>query len=185
MSKDLPNPDLLRQVLRYEPETGKLYWKERSVDMFTDGKQTAEHNCASWNNRFANKEAFTAFDSYGYKHGKIFGRKHKAHRVIWAIVHDEWPDNIDHINGICDDNRIENLRSVSHAENLRNQKRPSTNTSGVVGVHWANREKKWNAYISIDRCRKSLGYFTYFDEAVAARKKAEIKHGFHHNHGRD
>lgn len=184
MTDELPPTELLRKLLRYEPETGKLFWKERSVDMFSDGKQTAEHNCASWNEKYAGKEAFTAGDR-GYKQGLILGRNYKAHRVIWALVNGEWPDNIDHINGIRDDNRIDNLRSVSQAENNRNAKRRSNNTSGVCGVHWYKRGNKWVAQIRADGNIKHLGYFTDFDDAVAARKEAEIEHGYHENHGRD
>lgn len=180
-AKDLPSPELLRQLLRYEPETGKLYWRERNVDMFKDG------HCKSFNSQFANKEAFTFTGRDGYKHGNILNQKpYLAHRVIWAIIHGEWPLNhIDHVNGIRDDNRIENLRDVSRSENQKNQKRPANNTSGVVGISWANREGKWHAYINIDKRRKSLGYFTDFNKAIDARKKAEAKYGFHPNHGRD
>ena len=32
--KALPSPEVLRQLLCYEPDTGKLFWKERSRDMF-------------------------------------------------------------------------------------------------------------------------------------------------------
>ena len=185
MTKDLPNPELLRKLLRYEPDTGKLFWRERDVDMFSDGKHSAAHNCASWNSRYANREAFTAYFTNDYKHGCIFGSHYLAHRVIWAMMHDEWPDTIDHINGVPSDNRIKNLRSVSQSENCRNAKRPSNNKSGVCGVCWHKQKNKWAAQIKAGGKQKNLGYFDDFDDAVAARKKAEIKYGFHHNHGRD
>lgn len=185
MPKDLPPPELLRKLLSYKPDTGRLFWKERSADMFTDGKQTAEHICANWNSRFAGKEAFTTDNGYGYRTGSIFDCTYMAHRVIWAMIHDECPDTIDHINGVRDDNRIENLRSVSLAENLKNQKRYSRNTSGVCGVYWHKRDNKWDAQIRVGGKLMHLGLFTDFDEAVAARKKAEVEHGFHQNHGRD
>ena len=185
MTNELPSPKLLRKLLRYELETGKLFWKERTPDMFVDGKHTAEHNCAAWNGRFANKQAFTAIMGGGYACGRVFDKAYFAHRVIWAIVHNEWPEQIDHINGVKDDNRIENLRSVSNAENGKNKKRQSNNASGVCGVYWHNRDSKWVAQIKFGGKKKHLGYFTDFDDAVAARKTAEVKHGFHPNHGRD
>lgn len=185
MKKHLPNPDLLRKLLRYEPATGKLFWRERSVDLFTDGRQTAQHNCAAWNGKFAGKEALYTDNGDGYVHGRILNRNYFAHRVIWAITYDEWPDHIDHVNGIRSDNRIENLRSVSQAENNRNQKRRSTNTSGVCGVSWCKRDGKWVARITSNGKYKCLGYFDDFDDAVSARKAAEEKYGFHRNHGRD
>ena len=185
MSKELPSPELLRKLLRYEPETGKLFWRERTPDLFKDGKYSAERNCAAWNGAWSGKEAFTAIDGQGYKVGSIFCCDYTAHRVIWAMVHGEWPiKQIDHINGIRDDNRITELRDVTHEENSKNQKRPLTNTSGVVGVSWYGRVQKWHARIQVGGKPKHLGYFTDFNEAVAARKAAEVKHGFHENHGR-
>lgn len=184
MSKELPSPELLRKLLRYEPETGKMFWRERTPDMFTRGGQSAEWACNKWNSRWAGEEAFTAIGGRGYKEGSILGRNYRAHRVIWAIVHGEWAEEIDHIHGVKDDNRISELRAVTSVENGRNKKRPSTNTSGVVGVRWNKRVQKWHVCITVGGNYKHLGLFTEFDEAVAARKSAEVKFGFHENHGR-
>lgn len=184
MSKELPSPELLRKLLRYEPETGKLFWRERTPDMFEDGEQGAEWACNRWNSRYSGKEAFATIDGRGYKQGSIFGRNYRAHRVIWAMVYGEWAEEIDHIHGVKDDNRISELRAVTHVQNGRNKKRPSTNTSGVVGVRWNKRRQKWHARITVGGNQNHLGLFTDFDEAVAARKVAEVKYGFHENHGR-
>lgn len=181
----LPTPEELRKLLRYEPDTGKLYWLERTLDLFRDGKQSAEHNCAAWNGRFANKEAFTAVHGEGYRQGTIFSRVYFAHRVIWAMVHGAWPaDQLDHINGVRDDNRIKNLRAVTNQENGRNKKLPSDNTSGVMGVGWHKPACKWAAQINVSGRCVYLGVFTKKDDAIAARKAAEVKFGFHENHGR-
>ena len=185
MTADLPSPELLRKLLRYEPETGKLFWRERMPDMFRYGKQTANHNCRRWNSRFAGTEALTAVDRGGYRHGDIFGRKVKAHRVAYAIYYGTWPENeIDHIDGVCDNNRIVNLRAATSTDNKRNQKLSSKNTSGVVGVSWHNPTRKWRAYINDATGRKYLGLFTAKAEAISARKVAEIHFGYHENHGR-
>ena len=181
---ELPTPEELRKLLRYEPDTGKLYWLERSAELFEDGKRSAEHNCAVWNGRFANKEAFTSVDGDGYKKSRIFSRDFRAHRVAWVIYYGEWPHEIDHINGVRDDNRLENLRSVSHAENCKNQKLPSDNTSGVIGVCWYKPTRKWIAQIRANGRQVNLGYFVKKDDAIAARKAAEVKYNFHSNHGR-
>ena len=110
MPKDLPCPQSMRNALRYDPDTGKLYWRMRD-DM---PKQ--------WNSRWHRKEAFTANHGNGYKSGRFNGKTLFAHRVIWAIVHDHWPDqDIDHINGIRSDNRLSNLRAVSRSENMKNK----------------------------------------------------------------
>ena len=185
-AEKLLSPTILRKLLRYDPETGKLYWRERASDLFNGGKYSAEHSCAIWNSRFANKEAFTGVIKAGYKVGSIFIHKFRAHRVIWALVHGEWPKGqIDHKNGSRDDNRISNLRVVTHSENAKNQKRSSRNTSGVTGVFWDERRGKWRAVIMGNGKNKYLGRFTDFDEAVAVRKAAEAEYGYHPNHGRN
>lgn len=172
MTKDLPSPELLRKLLRYEPKTGKLFWLYRD---------DARHQ---WNARYAGAEAFTAKKSNGYKHGKIYGDIYQAHRVIWAIVHGEWPDgDIDHINGDKTNNTIANLRKVSRSENLRNAKMKSNNTSGHNGVSWDTRKSKWVAMIGFDGKQKHLGYFANIANAIAARKVAETGKGFTERHG--
>ena len=182
---ELPTPEELRKLLRYEPDTGKLYWLERSAEFFEDGKRSAETACRCWNARHAGKEAFTADDGRGYRTGQIFNCLYLAHRVIWAMVHGAWPaDQIDHINGVKDDNRLENLRSVTSGENSRNHPRRADNSSGVTGVTWRPNGSKWTAQISVNDRQVHLGVFIKKDDAVAARKAAEIKYGYHENHGR-
>lgn len=183
MARDL-SPIILRSLLRYAPETGRLYWLPRNPSMFREGKIPTELACRIWNTKYAGKEAFTA-NSRGYRVGGIFGRAYEAHRVIWAIVHGDWPsNNIDHENGVRNDNRISNLRDVSTQENARNSKLPSDNTSGVIGVDWRQHKGKWRASIKAEGRQIHLGHFTNFDSAVAARKAAEVQYGFHPNHGR-
>lgn len=169
---DLPSIDYLRQRLRYEPETGKLYWRD----------DAAMHNRWRW--RYANTEAFTSSNGNGYRMGRINYRGFLAHRVAWAIVRGAWPGGqIDHIDHDRANNRIENLRVVAHQENHRNTTRRKNNTSGVVGVSWYKAGAKWTAYIMVDRTKQHLGYFDNIDDAIAARKAAEAEYGFHANHG--
>jgi len=178
-AQQLITPALLRKLLRYEPDTGKLFWIVRPVEMFK-----AKRDADRWNTRYAGKEAFTAY-SNGYLLGRLAGATLKAHRVIWAIYYGEWPSqHIDHINGIPGDNRIENMRVVTDLENARNMPMRKDNASGVTGVSWNNHTGKWTAYISTDGKVKNLGLFSSFDDAVVARKSAEIGCGYHANHGR-
>ena len=180
-----PSPELLRKLLRYETETGKLFWRKRTVDMFRSGRQPAENIFAAWTSRWAGREAFISATGDGYKRGKIGAKPHKAHRVIWAIVHGAWPEcEIDHINGDRSDNRIVNLRSVTRQENAKNQKVRSDNMSGVLGVSWNKRDKRWQPYIKANGKNKNLGSFRSKADAIAARKAAEKEHGYHENHGR-
>lgn len=182
-NKALPCPTVLRQLLRYEPETGKLFWKERPAWMFRDRPQGGRTGAASrWNARCVGKEALSVTHGNGYMSGGINGRKIYAHRAIWALVHGCWPDVIDHINGVRSDNKLANLRAITKAENSRNSGIPATNTSGVVGVSFVPASQKWAAYIW-DKKKISLGVHSTFEAAVSARKSAEITMGYHPNHG--
>lgn len=95
-----------------------------------------------------------------------------AHRIIWAMHNGRWPENeIDHINRIKDDNRIENLRPATHAQNCQNR--------NGKGVCWHKATKKWNAYVFIKRKRIDLGLFTNIDDALAARKRGVLMYYTH------
>jgi len=60
----------------------------------------------------------------------------------------------------------------------------NNNTSGVTGVYWNKRDRKWQAMIKVNNKQIHLGYFEGKTEAITARKIAEIKYGFHPNHGK-
>lgn len=173
-SKALPSPEVLRQLLRYEPETGKLFWKERDRSLFA-----SQRACSTWNARYAGTEAFTVNDGYGYRQSSIFRCIAKAHRVVWAMVHGQWPsDQIDHINGKKDDNRLENLRQATNAQNMRNLGAYANNTSGSKGVCWHKGARKWMAQITVDGKCRYLGLFAKKQDAVDAYAKASAElHG--------
>jgi hypothetical protein len=172
LDRELPSPEYLRQRLRYDAKTGKLYWREWPA------------NPAHWNTRYAGTEALACRHASGYLRGRLDGVQHAAHRVIWAVVHGEWPqDEIDHEDHDRANNRLNNLKAANRLGNNRNQSRRSDNTSGVTGVSWDTKRGLWYASIKIDRRTQRIGYFARFEDAVAARAAAEIKHGFHANHG--
>ena len=181
-----PTPELLRKLLRYDPDTGLLFWRERSPGYFNaTATRSAERTCNNWNARYANKEALIAINSEGYKQGYIFSVAHKAHRVIWALSMGVHPsDEIDHINHNRADNRLTNLRDVSRAGNAKNKKMASNNTSGHTGVYHATGGVKWVAIIGVKNKLRHLGTFEFITDAIEARKEAEIKYGYHPNHGR-
>lgn len=178
-------PAVLQKLLRYDPETGEMFWRERMPDMFSDGgSYSAKRKCSAWNARYANQPALCANHSQGRLGGSIFDQAFLAHRVAWAMYYGAWPKNeIDHKNGIRSDNRISNLRDVSTAINARNRFRSGLNTSGFNGVSWNKKARKWEAYVKIDGKRKYLGYFSEIESAIAARKNAEVGFGFTERHG--
>ena len=182
-AKTLPSQDVLNQLLRYEKETGKLFWRERPEKFFTDGQQSAAHNAAIWNARFAGKEIVTALPS-GNLYTSISKVKMLVHRMIWKMIYGVEPEVIDHIDGNPRNNVLSNLRDTTQLSNGRNMKMRKNNSSGHMGVRFDTRLNKWIAVITPSGKKVHLGVFLSFEEAVAARKTAERKFDFHPNHGR-
>lgn len=166
-------------ALKCEPETGRLFWLPRPPSRFS-----TVHACNAWNARFAGREAFTSHSSDGYLVGSYGGRQYRAHRIVWLLVTGRWPKaEIDHINGARDDNRLENLREVSRAENNRNKRRHAHNSSGQNGVCWLRESNKWFAQIGVNGRTEYLGCFDTIEAAIAARADADHRHGFSIRHG--
>lgn len=123
-------------------------------------------------------------NTLGYIEVRIKGKLYLAHRLIWQYVNDEpLSFDIDHINHIRSDNRIENLRLVSHSINMRNQKLRVTNKSGYHGIRWYKKLNKWQARIMYQYKDIHLGYFNTIEEAISMRLTAEDSYDFNQNHG--
>jgi hypothetical protein len=167
-NRQLPSPEELRQLLRYEPETGELIWLERPESAFKSKRAQAisnTHRCG--------KTAFTTVTDTGYKMAYVDGVSLYAHRVIWAITTGSWPENdVDHINGDRTDNRLVNLRAATRAQNLRNTAKRADNSSGHKGVHWGKARRRWIAEIMCDGKRRQLGRFVNIEDAVSAYDQA-------------
>ena len=151
--------EYLRSVLHYSPETGVFTWK------------------VSTSNRVKVGDAAGSPDGHGYLRIMLQSRKYQAHRLAWLYVYGVWPkDQIDHVNRIRSDNRIANLRDVSHKQNNQNAGKHSCNTSGHPGVSWYKPSSKWVAQITHNYKHTHLGYFTDIEEAVSARKAGELRY---------
>lgn len=177
----------LHKLLRLDPETGRLFWRERTTDQFKEGegRYTAARAAKIWNSRYANKPALAARHKSGYLQGKLFYTDLLAHRVVWALYHEAWPDgHIDHINGDRADNRPVNLRDVDRSANMKNQSLSKANTAGATGVYHFKQTGQYDAYITDSGKREYLGRFDTLAEAASARRQAERRLGFHPNHGR-
>ena len=124
-------------------------------------------------------------NSHGYKQIKIDGKSYRAHRLAWLYMTGHMPEKgeeIDHINHVKHDNRWVNIRLVDKLENSKNiSKRKSTICQGVG---WHKKKSQWRARITVEKKEIFLGYFDSFSDAVDARKLAEVKYGFHENHGK-
>ena len=171
-------PETLQELLAYSPDSGELIWRERDCAFF---KSVAD--CKRWNSRYAGTKAFQTMH-YGYMHGHIFKKHYFAHRVAWALHHGEWPaGQIDHINGVRSDNRIENLRVVSHSDNQKNVKLRHDNKSGIPGVDWRSGCSLWRVRASLNGRRVMIGYYKNLDDAKKARLEAQRSFLYHANHG--
>ena len=115
-----------------------------------------------------------------YEQKRVNGKLQYVHRLVWEEANGPIPSGmqLDHINGDVRDNRLSNLRLVTHKENGHNQRKPSDNKSGVAGV--GLHKGRWRAYVR----SKHLGYFDTWFDAVCARMSANNLEGFHENHGR-
>jgi hypothetical protein len=96
------------------------------------------------------------------------------HRLLLNII-DETID-VDHINRNPLDNRKENLRLATPQQNCMNKSIQTNNTSGVPGVSWRKDRNKWRAFITFNGKQISLGLYVNKEDAINARKEAEIKY---------
>ena len=155
--------------LSYDAETGNLLWKRikgRIPKSGIAGRVMHHHS--------GKKYRIVRYKNHYYL----------AHRLAWLIQTNSWPAlQIDHIDGDSMNNRWSNLREVSPSENQKNLKKAKNNTSGVTGVYLEKRTGKWRSSIQVGGKTVHLGRSKDFNEAVAWRKSAEEKYGFHRNHG--
>lgn len=156
-------PEDIRAYIRYEAETGLFYWGERGAP-----------HAGGWNSEMAGKPCGGINE--GYRILRICRVTFKAHRVAFFVGHGRWPQgNLDHINGDTMDNRVENLREVTNAQNAMNAKRRKDNRSGAKGVSYHTRVKVWEAFLRYDRRKYHIGSYKTFSEAKAAREAFEQK----------
>lgn len=167
----------VRELLDYDMASGAFFWRERDNCWFHSPGQ-----CRRWNAMHANRCA-GSMDICGYLQICILGTRYQAHRVAWICVTGEWPDDqIDHINGIRSDNRFENLRVVSHAQNQRNRGIRSDNTSGFTGVTRHNPSGRFMAKIKFQKKCRYLGLFDTAEMAHAAYARAARDLGYSKRH---
>lgn len=105
----------------------------------------------------------------GYFYVSFFEKRLLAHRIIFEMFNGKIPPKmeVDHINGVRHDNRIENLRLSTRGQNARNlQSRRADNKSGFRNVYWFKSRKKWVVQLQIDGSKRTLGYFDLLEEAA-------------------
>lgn len=150
---------LMHSLFRYEPESGRIYWK------------------ASGKGRHASRNGEAGFFKNARKYKIVYFQKKQIsfHRLAWCLHYGDWPDQIlDHINGDPSDNRIANLRLASFRMNSENQRRARCDSkTGLLGV--SRHRDRFRAYIRSQGVRHSLGLFDTAElahEAYVAAKRA-------------
>jgi hypothetical protein len=160
--KPLPSAEQLRDLFIYDQETGAIFPKTGRTS------RRAGVRCDKVN-------------ATGYRVIYCAPLRYYAHRIAWKLHYGMEPEYIDHINGNRTDNSIANLREATHAQNLYNMPRYSSNTSGYKGVY--KRGIKWGAQINVDRRRIYLGTFASRADAIRAVQSARATlHGEFANH---
>ena len=145
---------LLKSLIIYEPSSGMFHRHNGEIAGFTH-KQS------------------------GYYRIRINGKQYQAHRIAWLYIHGKFPDKIDHINHIKDDNRILNLRNASYIDNNRNATQRADNTSSITGVCWHKKNRRW----IVKTGGLYFGSFNNINDAIIARKQKEKEINYHENHG--
>ena len=158
-ARDVLTVERIRELLDYDPASGVFIRRTKTSNRIKVGARAG----------FVNKRN-------GYRHMRVGGVIYQEHRVVWFYTHGRWPlDQIDHINGVRDDNRLANLREATRAENQQNLGVRRSNTSGHPGVFWDKDRRKWRAGIDVSGERKRLGSFEHFEDAAAAYLAAKAK----------
>lgn len=158
----------LKELLHYNPETGVFRWLPRPVNTREERR---------WNTRYANKTAGHKRKKTGYVTIYVHGRLYMAHQLAFLYMTGDFPKNqIDHKDGNTNNNKWNNLREATHAQNMQNRKLLKSSTSGVSGVIWDKEKRRWRARISVNGKRIILGRFRDKSEAIKARRDAELKY---------
>jgi hypothetical protein len=176
-----------KDLYRYDAATGDLYRKPRSASEFSSDWHYMEHlkNCQHpVGAKVFRKGVFPVAIMVNPPRGsagKLF-KDTLVHRIIWKIERGEIPEGmvVDHINGNPFDNRLENLRLVTHTENCRNARSHTTNKTGLKGVAWDKKNERWQTEIRTPVGRVFLGRHKTKGEAALVYAKASLRyHGKH------
>lgn len=148
----------LKRILDYDPETGIFRW-----------------------NSYGKPVAGTI--SKGYISIQWKRTKYKAHRLAFLYMEGKFPsEDVDHVNGIRNDNRWINLRRCTRSQNRCNVSLMNRNTSGIKGVHKGR--NGWFAQCQVNYRRVSFGPFSSKEHADEYLKKIRKNmHGEFVNHG--
>ena len=147
MAAQIITKDYLNYLFEYK--NGELFWKNKT-------------------SQFANikiGQKAGAFGKEDYQYVAFNKIRKPLHSVIYCMFYGKMPKMIDHIDGNVYNNKIENLREVSHSQNMQNSKKRKDNNSGIKGVNFHNSSKKWIVRLAINGVRKYFGSYNDIDYA--------------------
>ena len=148
----------VQDIYHYDPLTGYFTYKVKTAQRVRVGDRAG------------------TLSSDGYWQIRFDGKIHRAGRLAFYYMTGRWPDpEIDHKDGNPLNDAWNNLREADSSKQKMNTKKRSDNTSGIKGVSWTKSNQKWQAYIHQGK-KINLGYFESIEEAIIARKQAEVKY---------
>jgi hypothetical protein len=162
LQRGIPSVEWLRDEIEYDAKTGEFWWKKRKK-----GKRQYD------------VPAGTLTVNGRYVSIGINQKPYYAHILAWFWTYGEWPNGkIDHINGVGTDNRLENLRVVSHRVNMQNQRAARVdNTTGakVPGIEKNHNGFRVRLYSGANGERESFGTYATVEEAEKVALEARRK----------
>lgn len=148
----------LKELLHYDPETGVFTWAAKA------GSARPGRPASGFTNK------------YGYKLIRIGRQGYAQHRLAWLYMVGEWPEaQVDHVNGQRSDNRWQNLREATDAQNRQNMAKKTGTKSTLQGVTWYPRDRCWMSRITVNYRAHFLGYYQTEAEAHQAYLAAKAK----------
>ena len=158
MKHDDLTAEELRSCLCYDPETG-LFWWIKSRGSRTDPTKPAG-----------------TINGKGYRYIGIEGKLYRANRLAVLYMTGSWPESqVDHIDMTKSNDAWENLRCASSSQNRGNMRAFKNNGTGIKGVHWKPRNKKYCARITVEKKELWLGLFKTSEEAALAYNKKAVE----------
>lgn len=143
----------------FEYKEGGLYWKISPAHRVKVGDRFGAYNKRD-----------------RYRTGAVLNKPYREHRLIYLYHYGYIPSILDHINGVRDDNRIENLREVTRVQNGQNRGQHRNNTSGHQGVSLHKPTNKWRVQLNIQGKNKHFGYFEDFELACLVSDEVKDKY---------
>jgi hypothetical protein len=157
----------LKELLHYDPDSGLFINKTtRATNTSPEGSVAGTYVPA------------------GYIRLCIDNKIYSAHRLAFLYMEGYIPKEVDHDNQIKSDNRWCNLTAADHTTNSMNRSVQSNSSSGHLGVLFDKNRNKWRVHIKVNQVQIFLGRFDNKEDAIQARKDAEVLYGFNQNHGK-